>query len=172
MLKLPNWTHNQTMKKDEQMSDQTTLPGRFQSLFFALGNPKDFSPAAWKRFLVPLDREKWSDDIGGGIVYELEDGTQYSLLLEYHPEFGLTAAYEKDSATDDDFPAESWISEADPQAMSEFVLLENGALHARGSFLDPDAAWLVLEAFLTSPTIQPPMIEWQDADDLEWPDPA
>ena len=153
------------------MNDKDTFSGSFRSLFFAVGNPKDFSPSAWERFFVPFDRKKWNEDTAGGLVFELANGEQFSLIIEYHPELGLTLAYETDSVEDDDFPSDSWISVNDPTAMSDFVILENGSQHARGSFLDASRAWEVVEAFLDDPTKIPVQINWLNADDLDWPEP-
>lgn len=153
------------------MSDAVAGSGKFSSLFFALGNPLDFSPAAWKPFFVPFDGDVWARDSAGGILYQVQDGTQYFLLIEYDPDLGMSLTYQTDSLSDDDFDGVCWVSLHNPAAMAEFVALDNGSEHARGSFLPPEHAWAAVEAFLRAPTDLPATITWMDADDMAWPDP-
>ncbi len=154
------------------MSDIDTKPGRFKSLFFSVGNPKDFSPQAWKKFFVPFDADRWAKDSAGGIVYKLDDGSQFSLMFEYDVDLGLSMTYDMDNFEDDEFESDSRISVRDREAMSDFVLVATGATYPRGSFVDPEAAWGATEAFLNDPTVMPTSIDWLDPDELDWPEPG
>lgn len=144
--------------------------GTFKSLFYTIGNPKEFSATTWKHFFIPFDHEKWIQDIAGGLVYKLPNGEEFSLLIEYYPKLGLTLSYEMtDVKNDDSF--DTWISVYDPKLMNQFVALETGSWQPEGSFLAPESAWCVVAAFLDNPTVLPECAQWMNAADLNWPEP-
>lgn len=62
------------------------------------------------------------------------------------------------------------MSVSDAGAMAEIVDVGVDEFYPVGTFVDPSQAWVVVEAFLTDPTVTPGESLMVDIEETDWPE--
>lgn len=141
----------------------------FHSTFYAVGDPNDFRPDAWRPYFTPASEPLWTHDTSGTIQFTDEAGIRRMIARE--PGQGLAVSYDGPSAP---APERSllFFAQGEHALGPDFLFLEDGSAVPLGSLLPWARAWQVVEEFLTRPEARPSSVTWVDAASttLHWPE--
>lgn len=141
----------------------------FHSTFHTVGSGIGFDPAAWEALFETDSRAAWAEDGGGSLQHVDDEGRRRALVVEYDDDLGWSISYDLLPVRGRS-PGRSLVSVGDAETMASFVLLGNGAVRPRGSFLAREVARAVVVGFLQMPLAPPDGVDWVDAGEIPWPE--
>lgn len=140
--------------------------GEFNLNFLEEGTREDPDPTYYRDYFVNYSPEKWEGDVSGGVFQFFADtGPEYTLQFSHSAEHGISLSYTADL----NGKYEMLVTVGDPRRMSEIVDVGVDELRPVGSFLPPQEAWPIVEAFLRNPTEKPPSTKLVPIAEANWP---
>lgn len=124
-------------------------------------------PDAFRGYFTHYTPEKWRAGVAGGSFKYIDaNDKHFDLIVAHSPKHGISLMYNAGKGRD----RMTFVSVSDAGAMAEIVDVGVDEFYPVGTFVDPSQAWMVVEAFLTDPTVTPGEPLMVDIEETDWPE--
>lgn len=143
---------------------------KLENSFLGLSDHQARDPSFWGLKIVPIDIDFWTYETGGNLCFvDQMTGARNNLLIQFEGSM-FSFAHSVWDPTDHSKNT-LFLSCGDPSTMSMSCEVLDGSWVPTGSCVDAPTAQKVIEHFLKSAGSRYISVAWQNAEDLDLPDP-